>query len=42
MLINENNKIFENNIMNIRSDYNVVRNVAVINKIKNQKLQKTA
>ena len=35
MLINEDNETFENNVMNIRSDYNVVRNVAVIVKIKN-------
>ena len=35
MSINENNKTFENNIMNIRFNYNVVKDVAVTVKIKN-------
>ena len=35
MSINENNETFENNIMNIRFDYNVARDAAVIVKIKN-------
>ena len=35
MLINKNNEIFENNVMNIRFDYNIIRDVAVIVKIKN-------
>ena len=35
MSINKNNETFENNVMNIRSDYNVVRDVIVIIKIKN-------
>ena len=35
MSINENNETLENNIMNIRFDYNVVRDVAVIVKTKN-------
>ena len=35
MLINENNETLKNNVMNIRSDHSVVRDVAVIVKIKN-------
>ena len=35
MSINENNETFENNVMNICFNYSVVRNVAVIVKIKN-------
>ena len=35
MSINENNEILKNNVMNIRFDYSVARNVAVIVKIKN-------
>ena len=35
MSINENNETFENNFMNIRSDYNVVRDIAVTIKIEN-------
>ena len=35
MSINKDNETFENNVMNIRFDHNVVRNVAVIVKIKN-------
>ena len=35
MSINENNENLENNVMNIRFDHNVVRNVAVIIKIEN-------
>ena len=42
MSINENNEIFENNVMNIRFDYNVVRNVAVTVKIENWKLRNAA
>ena len=42
MSINEDNETFENNVMNIRSDHNVVRNVAVIVKIKNWKLRNAA
>ena len=34
MSINENNETFKNNVMNICSNYNVVRDVAVIVKIK--------
>ena len=35
MSINENNEIFENNVINIRFDHNVAKDVAVIVKIKN-------
>ena len=42
MSINENNEIFENNVMNIRFDYSVVRDVAVTVKIKNWKLRDAA
>ena len=42
MSINEDNETFKNNVMNIRSDYNVVRDVAVIVKIKNWKLRDAA
>ena len=35
MLINEDNEIRKNNVMNIRFDYNIVKNIAVIVKIKN-------
>ena len=42
MSINENNETFENNIINIRFDHNVVRNVIVIVKIKNWKLRNAA
>ena len=35
MSINEDNKTFKNNVMNIRFDYNVVKNIAVTVKIKN-------
>ena len=40
--INENNETFENNVMNICSDHNVVRNVVVTVKIKNWKLRNAA
>ena len=42
MSINENNETFKNNVMNIRFDHSVVRNVAVIVKIKNWKLRNAA
>ena len=42
MSINENNEILKNNVMNIRSDHNVARDVAVIVKIKNWKLRDAA
>ena len=42
MSINEDNETLKNNIMNIRFNYNVVRNVAVIVKIKNWKLRDAA
>ena len=42
MSISNNNKTFKNNVMNIRSDYNVVRDVVVIVKIKNWKLRNAA
>ena len=42
MLINKNNEIFKNNIMNIRFDHNVVRNVTVTVKSKNWKLRDVA
>ena len=35
MSINENNETFENNVMNIRFDHNVAKDVAVTIKIKN-------
>ena len=42
MSINKNNEILKNNVMNIRFNHNVVRNVAVIVKIKNWKLRDAA
>ena len=42
MSINEDNETFENNVMNIRFNYNVVRNVAVTVKTKNWKLRDAA
>ena len=35
MSINENNKTFKNNVMNICFNHNVVKNIVVIIKIKN-------
>ena len=35
MLDNENKKTLKNNVINIHSDYNVVKDVAVTVKIKN-------
>ena len=42
MSINENNETFKNNVMNIRFDHNVARDVAVTVKIKNWKLRDAA
>ena len=42
MSINENNEIFKDNVINIRSDYNVARDVAITVKIKNWKLRDAA
>ena len=41
-LINDENEIFENNIMNINFDYNVVENAAVVVKIENEILRNIA
>ena len=41
-LINNENEAFENNIMNINLDYNVVENVVVIVKIENETLRNIA
>ena len=35
MSINKNNETFKNNVMNIRFNYNVVKDIAVTVKIKN-------
>ena len=42
MSINKDNEIFENNVINIRFDYNVVKDVAVTVKTKNWKLRNAA
>ena len=40
--IDDENEIFENNILNINLDYNVVKNAAVVVKIENEILRDIA